>query len=94
MCGDAAKKSADLMGAAIVKRTKAADHDPSECKAEGETTSCFSPGVGEGDVAYVLEYTKAGDNWTRRCSGDRHGHQHRQARRHVQEAPRAEVQVS
>lgn len=62
-CGAAAKKAAESMGAAFTGRAKDGNHDPAECKDEGEMKMCFAGGIAEGDVSYVMEYKKAGDNW-------------------------------
>jgi hypothetical protein len=56
LCGDAAKKSAEAMGAAFVKRSKTDTHDPAICRDDEGGVVCFSAGVGEGDVGFEMSY--------------------------------------
>lgn len=65
-CGAAAKKAADGVGAAFVKRSKDATYEKPICdfaKDAKDKLSCLSMGQGEGDVALILEYAKTGEAW-------------------------------
>lgn len=67
LCGDAAKKSVETLGAAFAKRAKDASYDPTQCVDHSEVKDrkvCLSMGLGEGDVSYYLEYQKTGETWT------------------------------
>jgi hypothetical protein len=65
-CGAAAKKAAEQIGAAFVKRSKDATYEKPVCDFGKDTQDkmyCLSMGQGEGDVALIAEYTKTGETW-------------------------------
>jgi hypothetical protein len=61
-CGADAAKVVEALGKRIAERAKSG-HEPPACKEEGGITSCFQPGLAEGDVVLELEYGKSGDAW-------------------------------
>jgi hypothetical protein len=61
-CGADAAKAVEALGKRIAERAKSG-HEPPACKEDGGVTSCFQPGLAEGDVVLELEYGKSGDAW-------------------------------
>ena len=61
-CGADAAKIVEALGKRIAERAKSG-HEPPACKEDGGVTSCYQPGLAEGDVVLELEYGKSGDAW-------------------------------
>lgn len=61
-CGADAARIAETMGKRIAERARSG-HDAPTCREEAGITSCYQPGLGEGDVGLELEYGKTGDTW-------------------------------
>ena len=61
-CGADAARTVEAMGKQIAARLKDG-RDAPQCKEDAGVTSCFQPGIAEGDVVLELEYAKTGDAW-------------------------------